>query len=49
MFYEYLLNIDNFDFSTHLKPFTGNFRDIAYPYKLLASKCIKYDDMISLS
>ena len=33
---------------THLKPLTGNFWDIAHPYKLLASKCIRYDDMISL-
>ena len=40
------LNLDKF--FTHLKPFTGNFCDIAYPYKLLASKYVRYDDVTSL-
>ena len=32
---------------THLKPFTGNFWDIAHPYKFLVSKYGRYDDMVS--
>ena len=43
------LNLDNLGFSTNLKPFTGNFWDIPHPHKLLASKYIKYDDIIFLS
>ena len=41
------LNLDNF--STHLKPFTVNFSDIAHPYKLLASKYSIYHDSLLLS
>ena len=44
---KFLLNLDR-SFS-HLKPFTGNFLDITYPYKLFASKYIKYDDSMLLS
>ena len=40
------LNFNNL--FTHLKPFTGNFWDIAHPYKLFASKYMRYDDMILL-
>ena len=36
-------------FCTHLKAFKGNFRDITHPYKLFASKYIKYDDSMFLS
>ena len=36
-------NFDNF--FTHLKPFTEGFWDIANPYKLFASKYMRYDDM----
>ena len=42
IFYKFSLNLDKF--FTHVKPFTGNFRDIAHPYKLLASKYARYDD-----
>ena len=34
------LNLDSFDFPTHLKPFMGIFWDITHPYKLFASKYI---------
>ena len=34
--------------STHLKPLTGNFLHIAHPYKLLASRYIRYDEGIFL-
>ena len=33
----------------HINPFTGNFWDIAYPYKLFASKYVRYDDSTFLS
>ena len=36
-------------FSSHSKPFTGTFWDIAHPYKLFASKYISYDDSMLLS
>ena len=35
--------------STYSKPSTGNFLDIAYPYKLFASIYIMYDDSLFLS
>ena len=34
---------------THLKPFIGSFCDIAHPYKLFASKYMRYVVMIILS
>ena len=34
------LNLNSFDFPTHLKPFMGIFWDITHPYKLFASKYI---------
>ena len=37
-----LLNWDVF--STHLKPYTGNFWDISYPRKLFISQYLRYDD-----
>ena len=34
---------------THLKSFTGNFSDIAPPYKLFTSQYLRYDDFLFLS
>ena len=43
------LNLDNLDFSTHLKSLTGNVSDIAHPCKFFASKYARYYDVMSLS
>ena len=42
-------NYDRSSPSIHLKPCKGNFCDIAYQYKLFASKYSKYDDSAFLS
>ena len=47
-FVNFSSNFDRLSSSIHLKSPTGNFCDIAYPYKLFASKYSKYEDSILL-